>query len=85
MDDIDFIVDDSADILDKDDDRWMHRYPLLDHEDDEEENMETLERRLEERYGNRDVEYDEEPTEVEQQALLPSNRDPKLWRVTCVV
>jgi len=29
--------------------------------------------------------YDEEVTEVEQQALLPSVKDPKLWMVQCAV
>jgi len=29
--------------------------------------------------------YDEEVTEVEQQALLPSVKDPKLWMVKCAV
>ncbi|KAH9326896.1 hypothetical protein KI387_007074, partial [Taxus chinensis] len=31
------------------------------------------------------VEYDEETTDVEQQALLPSVKDPKLWMVRCAI
>nr|XP_027087859.1 putative transcription elongation factor SPT5 homolog 1 [Coffea arabica] len=82
--DDDFIENGSADILDKDDAIQTHRSFLVDSEDDEEEDIEALEKRVQERYGKRDLELDEEPTEVEQQALLPTIRDPKLWRVTCV-
>lgn len=81
----DFIVDSGADLPDEDDSRRMHRRPLLHREDDQEEDIEALERRLHERYGKREVEYDEEATEVEQQALLPSVRDPKLWMVKCAI
>ncbi|KAL3520615.1 hypothetical protein ACH5RR_018764 [Cinchona calisaya] len=82
--DDDFIEDGGVDILDKDDGRQTHYHPLLNFEDHEEEDFEALERRFQERYSKRDEECDEEPTEVEQQALLPSIRDPKLWRVICV-
>ncbi|KAI5680806.1 hypothetical protein M9H77_02033 [Catharanthus roseus] len=81
----DFIVDGGADLPDEEDSRRMHRRPLLHREDDQEEDIEALERRLHERYGKREVEYDEEATEVEQQALLPSVRDPKLWMVKCAI
>ncbi|KAL3504343.1 hypothetical protein ACH5RR_034184 [Cinchona calisaya] len=81
----DFIVDTGAELPDEDDARRMHRRPLLHREEDQEEDMEALERRLQERYGKREVEYDEEATEVEQQALLPSVRDPKLWMVKCAI
>lgn len=47
--------------------------------------MEDLERRIQERFSRHHEEYDEEATDVEQQALLPSVRDPKLWMVKCAV
>lgn len=63
----------------------MRRRPLLPQED-EQEDFEALERKIQERYGKSShQEYDEETTEVEQQALLPSIRDPKLWMVKCMV
>lgn len=80
----DFIVDNPADIV-EDDDRRMHRRPLLPRED-QEEDVEDLERRIQERYArSSQAEYDEETTDVEQQALLPSVRDPKLWMVKCAI
>lgn len=81
---IDFI-DPGADLPDEDD-RRMHRRPLLPREDDQED-VDEIERRIQERYAARslNVEYDEEATDVEQQALLPSVRDPKLWMVKCAV
>ena len=81
----DFIVDGGADIPDDDDGRRMHRRPLLSRED-EQEDVEALERRIQARYARSShTEYDEETTDVEQQALLPSVRDPKLWMVKCAV
>ncbi|KAA0058876.1 hypothetical protein IC582_004715 [Cucumis melo] len=81
----DFIVDNVADIPDEDDNRRMHRRPLLPRED-EQEDVEALERRIQARYARSNhMEYDEETTEVEQQALLPSVRDPKLWMVKCAI
>ena len=81
----DFIVDNGADIPDEDENRRMHRRPLLPRED-EQEDVEALERRIQARYARSNhMEYDEETTEVEQQALLPSVRDPKLWMVRCAV
>lgn len=63
----------------------MHRRPLLPREDDQED-VEALERRIQERYARSShTEYDEETTDVDQQALLPSVRDPKLWMVKCAV
>lgn len=54
--------------------------------EDEQEDVEEMERRIQERYAKSlNVEYDEEATDVEQQALLPSVRDPKLWMVKCAV
>lgn len=61
------------------------RRPLLPREDDQED-VEALERRIQERYARSShTEYDEETTDVDQQALLPSVRDPKLWMVKCAV
>lgn len=47
---------------------------------------------MQEKYSNPRAEYDDEddyedgePTHVDQQALLPSVRDPKLWMVKCAV
>ncbi|KAB1220919.1 hypothetical protein CJ030_MR3G026798 [Morella rubra] len=63
----------------------MHRRPLLPRED-EQEDVEALERRIQARYARSShTEYDEETTDVEQQALLPSVRDPKLWMVKCAI
>lgn len=79
----DFIVDTTTDVVE--DERRMHRRPLLSREE-QEEDVEDLERRIQERYArSSQSEYDEETTDVEQQALLPSVRDPKLWMVKCAV
>ncbi|RVW85000.1 putative transcription elongation factor SPT5-like 1 [Vitis vinifera] len=81
----DFIVDAGAELPDEDDGQRMRRRPLLPQED-EQEDFEALERKIQERYGKSShAEYDEETTEVEQQALLPSVRDPKLWMVKCAI
>lgn len=80
----DDFIDTGADIPDEDD-RRIHRRPLLPREDDQED-VEEIERRIQERYAKSlNVEYDEEATDVEQQALLPSVRDPKLWMVKCAI
>ncbi|KAG8378154.1 hypothetical protein BUALT_Bualt08G0108500 [Buddleja alternifolia] len=81
----DDFIDTGADIPDEDD-RRIHRRPLLPREDDQDD-VEEIERRIAERYANKsnNVEYDEEATNVEQQALLPSVRDPKLWMVKCAI
>lgn len=48
--------------------------------------MQEILRRIENRCKEAsDFDYDEEVTEVEQQALLPSVKDPKLWMVKCAV
>ncbi|KAJ0233254.1 putative transcription elongation factor SPT5 1 [Hirschfeldia incana] len=47
--------------------------------------VDDLERRIQERFYRPQEEYDEEATDVEQQALLPSVRDPKLWMVKCAI
>lgn len=81
----DFIVDNGADLPDEDVGRRLHRRPLPLRED-EQEDVEALERSIQARYARSShTEYDEETTEVEQQALLPSVRDPKLWMVKCAV
>ncbi|XP_044475671.1 putative transcription elongation factor SPT5 homolog 1 isoform X2 [Mangifera indica] len=81
----DFIVDGGADLPDDVDGRGIHRRPLLPRED-EAEDVEDLERRIQARYARSShTEYDEETTDVEQQALLPSVRDPKLWMVKCAI
>ncbi|KAH8510638.1 hypothetical protein H0E87_008252 [Populus deltoides] len=82
----DFIVDDhGADLPDEGSGRRMHRRPLLPAEEDQED-VEALERSIQARYAkSMHSEYDEETTEVEQQALLPSVRDPKLWMVKCAI
>ncbi|KAF2308837.1 hypothetical protein GH714_021617 [Hevea brasiliensis] len=81
----DFIVDTGADLPDEDDSRRVHRRPLLPREDDQED-VEALERSIQARYARSShTEYDEETTDVEQQALLPSVRDPKLWMVKCAI
>lgn len=81
----DFIVDGGAELPDEDDGRRMHHRPMLSRED-EQEDVEALERRIQQRYSRANhTEYDEETTDVEQQALLPSVRDPKLWMVKCAV
>ncbi|KAK4790588.1 hypothetical protein SAY86_017892 [Trapa natans] len=79
----DFIVDNANDLPDEDDNRQIHRRPLLPRE---EEDVDDLERRIQERYRrSAHVDYDEETTDVDQQALLPSVRDPKLWMVKCAI
>ncbi|KAK4481332.1 hypothetical protein RD792_012217 [Penstemon davidsonii] len=80
---VDFI-DTGAEIPDEDHRRMRHR-PMLPRED-EQEDVEEIERRIQERYAKSlNVEYDEEATDVEQQALLPSIRDPKLWMIKCAI
>ncbi|KAG4201710.1 hypothetical protein ERO13_A05G295400v2 [Gossypium hirsutum] len=79
----DFIVETGADLPEEDAGRRMHRHSLLVRED-EQEDIEALERSIHARYARSShTEYDEETTDVEQQALLPSVRDPKLWMVKC--
>ncbi|XP_059630266.1 putative transcription elongation factor SPT5 homolog 1 [Cornus florida] len=88
----DFIVDGGAELEDEGDSRRMQHRPVLlprDNEE-EEEDVEALERSIHARYYARSshiVEYDDEETMgiVEQQALLPSIRDPKLWMVKCAI
>ncbi|KAK9757508.1 hypothetical protein RND81_01G167100 [Saponaria officinalis] len=57
-------------------------------EEDDEEDVEAMEKMVNERYSRAardyDRDFDEEPTEIEQQSLLPSVCDPKLWMVKCL-
>ncbi|XP_031488629.1 putative transcription elongation factor SPT5 homolog 1 [Nymphaea colorata] len=79
----DFINDVGTD-LPEEEGRAMHRRPFLPRED--EQDVEDLERLIQEKYGrSAQSEYDEETTDVEQQALLPSVKDPKLWMVKCAI
>ncbi|XP_039003283.1 putative transcription elongation factor SPT5 homolog 1, partial [Hibiscus syriacus] len=81
----DFIVETGGDLPDEDVGKRMHRRPLPLRED-EQEDVEALERSIQARYArSSQTEYDEETTDVEQQALLPSVRVPKLWMVICAI
>ncbi|KAK1281423.1 hypothetical protein QJS04_geneDACA004957 [Acorus gramineus] len=81
----DFIVHGGADLQDEDDGGRIRRRPLL-QGDDEQEDVDALARKIQQRYARTShVEYDEETTDVEQQALLPSVKDPKLWMVKCAI
>uniref|UniRef100_A0A0C9RJB2 Transcription elongation factor SPT5 n=1 Tax=Wollemia nobilis TaxID=56998 RepID=A0A0C9RJB2_9CONI len=82
----DFINDAGAELQDEEDAR-IHRRPFLPRDDTEEQDVEDLERLIQQRYAARSdhIEYDEETTDVEQQALLPSVKDPKLWMVRCAI
>uniref|UniRef100_A0A0D9WN40 Transcription elongation factor SPT5 n=1 Tax=Leersia perrieri TaxID=77586 RepID=A0A0D9WN40_9ORYZ len=80
----DFINDAGADLPDEDVVRGSrHRsMPMR----DEEEDIDEIERQVRERYArSTHIEYGEEAAEVEQQALLPSVKDPKLWMVKCAI
>ncbi|XP_043719311.1 putative transcription elongation factor SPT5 homolog 1 [Telopea speciosissima] len=81
----DFIVDGGAELPDEEEVRRIHRRPLPT-EEDQEEDYEALERSIQARYArSSDNDYDEEATDVEQQALLPSVKDPKLWMIKCAI
>ncbi|MCO5547748.1 hypothetical protein L7F22_001199 [Adiantum nelumboides] len=79
----DFIQDEGTDLHEEEDRQRMHRRPFLPRDD--QEDVEEMEKLIQQRYSARQdyQEYDEETTDVEQQALLPSVKDPKLWMVTC--
>jgi transcription elongation factor SPT5 len=81
----DFINDAGADIPEDDagrGSRSRHSIPMR----DEEEDIDEIERQVRERYArSTHIEYGEEAADVEQQALLPSVKDPKLWMVKCAV
>ncbi|KAK7351044.1 hypothetical protein VNO77_10188 [Canavalia gladiata] len=77
----DFIVEGGADLPEEDDGRRMRSNRMLPHHQEDHEDLEAVARSIQERYGRRVTDYDEETTDVEQQALLPSVRDPKLWMI----
>ncbi|XP_073275753.1 putative transcription elongation factor SPT5 homolog 1 [Primulina huaijiensis] len=80
----DDFIDTGADIPDEDE-RRSHRRPLLSRED-EQVDVEEMERIIQERYAKSlNVEYVEEASDVEQQSILPSVRDPKLWMLKCAI
>ena len=81
---VDFINDAGADIPDEDEGRRVHHPSILMPED--QEDVDEMERQVYERYAKSShIEYAEDATDVEQQALLPSVKDPKLWMVKCAV
>ncbi|XP_066369166.1 putative transcription elongation factor SPT5 homolog 1 [Miscanthus floridulus] len=80
----DFINDAGADLPDEDVVRASRRHSIPMR--DEEEDIDEIERQVRERYArSTHIEYGEEAAEVEQQALLPSVKDPKLWMVKCAI
>lgn len=81
----DFIVKEDE-LPGEDHGRGMRHRHMLPREDDQED-VDALERRIQARYATKfNTEYDEEETtDVDQQALLPSVRDPKLWMVKCAI
>jgi len=81
---LDFINDAGADIPDEDVVRGSRRHSMPMR--DEEEDIDEIERQVRERYArSTHIEYGEEAAEVEQQALLPSVKDPKLWMFKCAL
>ncbi|KAK7311478.1 hypothetical protein RJT34_09653 [Clitoria ternatea] len=82
----DFIVEGGADLPEEDDGRRSRpNHRILPHHQEDHEDLEAMARSIQERYGRRLTDYDEETTDVEQQALLPSVRDPKLWMIKCAI
>ncbi|XP_028555280.1 putative transcription elongation factor SPT5 homolog 1 [Dendrobium catenatum] len=80
----DFINDAGTDLPDESGGRRAHR-PLNMMPEDQED-VEEMERQVYERYAKSShIEYGEDATEVEQQDLLPSVKDPKLWLVKCAI
>ncbi|XP_072952889.1 putative transcription elongation factor SPT5 homolog 1 [Typha angustifolia] len=79
-----FINDAGADLPDEVESRRSRRPSILMGE--EQEDVDEIERQVYERYAKSShIEYSEDATEVEQQALLPSVKDPKLWMVKCAI
>ncbi|KAI4337915.1 hypothetical protein L6164_016278 [Bauhinia variegata] len=84
--DDDFIVDPESELPEEDvGGRMRSARGIMPHEQEDHEDLEAMARSIQERYGRRIADYDEEATDVEQQALLPSVRDPKLWMVKCAI
>ncbi|KAM1135826.1 hypothetical protein ACFX13_034746 [Malus domestica] len=81
----DFIADNAPDVPEDEDGRRMRHRPLMPQED-EQEDFEEIAKSIQARYAKSShTEYDEDTTDVDQQALLPSVRDPKLWMVKCAI
>ncbi|RZC57663.1 hypothetical protein C5167_004957 [Papaver somniferum] len=71
---------------DDDDRRIRHKYRPHPSLSDGEEDIEEIERRIQQRYQSYDEEFDEaDINDVEQQSRLPSVKDSKLWTVKCVI
>jgi transcription elongation factor SPT5 len=79
-----FIDDGQLDNSDKDV-RSSRRHSIP--EEEEEDDTDAILQRLASKYGQQsESDYVEEDfKEVDQQALLPSVKDPKLWMVKCAV
>jgi transcription elongation factor SPT5 len=83
-----FIVDDDrADFPDENTGRNSRPCFIPNMRDEIEIDEDELRRRIRDRYGRPShSDYGEETTDdVDQQALLPSVKDPKLWTVKCAV
>nr|GFB08042.1 putative transcription elongation factor SPT5 homolog 1 [Tanacetum cinerariifolium] len=86
-----FIVDERDEQEDVEDARRIHHRPCLITREDEQEDVKALEREIQKRFARNQSEYDDDDyeddhqTEVEQQALLPSVHDLKLWMVKCAL
>lgn len=77
-------IDEGADLGEEPDRHRMRRPAFI--EEEHEEDVDEIERKVKERYARSNrMEYAEDATDVEQQALLPSVKDPKLWMVKCAV
>ncbi|KAJ0988228.1 hypothetical protein J5N97_006584 [Dioscorea zingiberensis] len=81
----DDFIDRGAYLPDENEGQRAHHRPTI-FMQDENEDVEDLERRIQEKY-QRPIytEYGEDVTDVDQQALLPSVKDPKLWMVKCAI
>ncbi|CAN8246881.1 unnamed protein product [Cochlearia groenlandica] len=83
----DFIEDGGTDLPGERGDRRYHDRGFLSREENDED-VEDIVRKIKARHSRNHEEYDdeeEEATDVEQQAFLPSVRDPKLWMVKCAI
>ncbi|KAJ1688274.1 hypothetical protein LUZ63_019664 [Rhynchospora breviuscula] len=79
----DGFIDEGAD-LGEDQGHRMRRPAFI--EEEHEEDVDEIERKVKERYARSShMEFAEDATDVEQQALLPSVKDPKLWMVKCAI
>ncbi|KAG9456809.1 hypothetical protein H6P81_001317 [Aristolochia fimbriata] len=81
----DDFIEPGTDLVEEEE-RHVHRRPFA-AEEEEQEDVDALERQIQQRYSMRSMhgDFDEEATDVEQQALLPSVKDPKLWMVKCAI